>query len=303
MPFTLTILGCSSAAPTSERNPSAQVLDTGKHVFLLDCAEGTQMQLRKLHIKMSSIERVFITHLHGDHFFGLIGLMTTWHLLGRKDKLHIYAVEELKEAIDVLLRVSQTTLLYPVEYHFIDPEQHKLVFEDPQISVFTIPLHHRMPTCGFLFQEKPKPYNINKKAIEGLTLSFKAIHDLKAGKNITLPDGRTVDFRELTLPPPRQLSYAYCTDTGYHEPIAAYLKGVDVLFHEATFMSNEAALAAEKLHSTAREAALIAQRSGVKQLIIGHFSSRYKELTELLNEAREVFPNTVLAKDGVIFKW
>ncbi len=303
MPFVLTILGSSSAAPTSERNPSAQVLNTGKHLFLLDCAEGTQMQLRKMRLKMSSIERVFITHLHGDHFFGLIGLMTTWHLLGRKDVLHIYSVPELKEALDVMMKVSRTTLNYQVEYHFIEPELHSLIFEDKFIEVYTLPLNHRMPTCGYLFKEKPKSLNLNKSAILKLALPYPLLQDLKNGKDITLPDGKIISNTSLTLPPSKQLSYAYCTDTSYFEPLVKYITGIDVLFHEATFMESEVKLAAEKLHSTASEAAQIAKLAGVKQLIIGHFSSRYKELDPLLLEATEVFSNTVLAKDGFVFKF
>ncbi|MCX6272405.1 MAG: ribonuclease Z [Bacteroidetes bacterium] len=302
MSFTLTILGSNAAAPTSERHSSAQLLDTGQHLFLIDCAEGTQMQLRRFKAHFRKINHIFISHLHGDHFFGLIGLLTTFHLLGRDKPVTVYSIPALKEAIDLLLTITQTTLIYPVQYHFFDPDSPEILFEDNQISVSTLPLLHRIPTCGFLFREKPKPRNIKKTAIENVDIPYQLMPRLKNGEDITLDDGRVFLNKDFTVAPPDPLSYAYCSDTGYHEPLVPLIRGVDYLFHESTFIDKDKALALEKQHSTSKDAARIAQLAQVRHLLLGHFSARYKQLDILLQEACEIFPGTQLAEEGKIFR-
>lgn len=301
MPFTLTILGSNSATPTSTRHSSSQVLDTGKQLFLLDCAEGTQMQLRKLKVRFQRINHIFITHLHGDHFFGLIGLMTTFHLLGRDRPLHLYCTPELKEALDVLLKVSHTTLIYPVEYHFVEATESQLIYEDKYITVSTIPLLHRIQTCGFLFREKPKPRKIKKSAIADINIPVEAFSHFQQGRDYLTTKGEILKNEVFTTDPPPPVSYAYVTDTAYFEPLVENIRGVQYLFHEATFLEKESSLAKEKFHSTAKEAALIAKLAGAKKLYLGHFSSRYKELDQLLHEAATVFPDTELAEEGKVF--
>ena len=302
MSFTLTILGSSSAAPTSERNSSSQVLNTDHHVFLLDCAEGTQIQLRKNKIRLMKIDHVMITHLHGDHFFGLIGLLTTWHLLGRSKPIHIYSTPEIKPAIDLLLETTQATLIYPVIYHFHQTDHSEIIFEDKYITVSTIPLLHRIPTVGFLFQEKTKKRKINKAAISGKNLPFWVYDQLQNGEDVSLPDGEILTNQAFTTAPSSPLSYAYCTDTEFFEELANKVAHVDLLFHESTFCESESVMATEKQHSTARQAATIAKMADVGVLLLGHFSSRYKVLTPLLTEAKEVFDNVLLAEDGMIIK-
>lgn len=301
MPFTLTILGSNSAAPTSTRHSSSQVLDTGKHIILLDCAEGTQIQMRKMKIRFQRIDHIFITHLHGDHYYGLIGLLTTFHLLGRTRLLHIYSFPELKEAIDIQLKISQTTLIFPIEYHSLDSENPGIIFEDKHLTVTSLPLLHRIPTCGFVFREQPRPRKISKAAIADKDIPVEAFHTLQKGSDFLTAEGKLLQNSDYTIDPPAPASYAYCTDTGYFEDIIGQVRGVDCLFHESTFLDKDRSLAREKLHSTAKDAALIAKMAGAHQLILGHYSSRYKSLHEFLQEACEVFPETEMAEEGRIF--
>lgn len=301
MSFKLTILGCSSASPTSERNPSAQLLNTGKGgTILLDCAEATQIQIRRFRLRLLNIERILITHLHGDHIFGLPGLLATWHLLGRKKEVHIYAVEDLKTFLDDTFRISNTVLTYPLIFHVIDPSLHSCVYEDKHIEIHTLPLIHRIPTCGYLIREKPKELNIIKSRIDEFSLNYEQIKNLKAGKSIQLDNYKYLSPEEVTTKPSAPVSYAYCTDTSYSEELIPLISGVNMLFHEATFNDSDKLLATEKQHSTSRQAAMIAKNAGAKNLLIGHFSGRYKQLHELLAQAREVFPNTTLAVDGQV---
>ncbi|MHC1707381.1 MAG: ribonuclease Z [Bacteroidales bacterium] len=301
MGFKLTILGTNSASPTSSRLSSSQLLDTGKHLFLLDCAEGTQIQMRRFKIRFNRIEHIFITHLHGDHYYGLIGLLTTFHLLGRSKSLHIYAVPELKEVIEIQLKVSNTTLIYPLEFHFLDPTVAKMIYEDKFVTVQTLPLLHRIPTCGFLFREKPKPRKILKSAIADKDIPVEAFTILQHGDDFINADGRIYKNQDFTTSPEEVVSYAYCTDTAYYEPLIDQIRNISCLFHESTFLEKEASLAFEKQHSTASQAARIAKRARAGKLILGHFSSRYKDLSAFLHEASEVFPNTELAEEGITF--
>jgi ribonuclease Z len=301
MSFTLTILGSNSAAPTSERFSSAQVLKAGREILLLDCAEGTQIQLRRNKFSLLKINHIFISHLHGDHFFGLIGLLTTLHLLGRKEKVHVYGPQLLQSVIDYQLSVTETTLNYPLDFHTIDPTRPALLLENKEITVRSVPLLHRLPTCGFLIREKEPLRHIRK----GLNLEGRippeAFKDLQNGKDVRTYDGELILNQAVTLPGLPPVSYAYCTDTGFFEALAAQVKGVSCLFHEATFMEKDVHLAREKQHSTAKDAARIAAMAEAGRLIIGHFSSRYKDLDPLLAEAQQIFSRTELAGDNKTF--
>jgi ribonuclease Z len=259
MNFSLTVLGSNAAIPANNRNLSAHLLNANERFFLIDCGEGTQFQLRKYHISFRRIRHVFISHLHGDHFFGLIGLLNSMHLLGRKEELHLHAPYMLQEIITLQLDVSQTTLSYPLLFHALRMDQYDLVLEQERITVHSFPLRHTVPTCGFIFREKNPPRKV--------------------------PEAR---------------SYAYCSDTGYSEAIIPFVREVGLLYHEATFMQDLAASAADKLHSTAMEAAAIAEKAHVKKLLIGHFSARYEDIGPLLSEARSVFLETYPAEEGLV---
>jgi len=297
--FTVSILGSGAAIPLTHRNPSAQLIDVHGQLFLFDCAEGTQVQLRRQHFRIQKIDHIFITHLHGDHYFGLMGMITTQHLLGRENELHIYAYYQLEEIIKMHLHASQTILRYPLVFHAIDPEEHKTIMEGPSASVSTIPMSHNFPTCGFLIREKQAKPNIRKDFLEGKSLKNSDYARIKAGEDYVAPDGTVYPNNEITLAPRPSRAYAYCTDTAYDESIIPVVKGVDLLYHEATFMEDRIDDAKAKYHATAKQAAMIAKLAGVKKLALGHFSARYKELDGLLEEAKEVFPNSVLAEEGI----
>jgi ribonuclease Z len=259
MTFSLTVLGSNAAIPANNRNLSAHLLNANERFFLIDCGEGTQFQLRRYHISFQRIKRIFISHLHGDHFFGLIGLLHSMHLLGRKEELHLYAPAALQPILDIQMEASETRLIYPLIFHSLQMDQPALVCEEERISVHSFPLNHRIPTCGFVFREKNPPRKV-----------------------------------------PVARSYAYCSDTGYSEEIIPFITGVDLLYHEATFMQDKAIVAREKLHATAIEAATIASKAQVKKLLIGHFSARYEDIGPLLAEARSVFPETYAAEEGAV---
>jgi ribonuclease Z len=301
-PFTLTILGCSSATPTSERNPTAQLLAHGEKLFLLDCGEGTQVTLRKMHVHFQRIRHIFISHLHGDHFFGLIGLISSMHLLGRTKPLHIYGPPVLKEIIDLQLQASLTTLMYPLEFHATQAESPEVIFEDDALTITSFPMLHRIPTTGFLFKEKLSERRLTKEMIDSLGIPVHLFSRIKRGEDFTDADGTVFPNRSITLDPPTPRSYAFCSDTAYFEDIIPVISGADLLYHETTFMNDRAMNAREKFHSTTGQAASIAQKAGVKKLLIGHYSARYDELAPLLDEARLVFPATDLAVDGSFFE-
>jgi len=296
--FNVTILGSNSAIPTIKRNPTAHLVNHNERYFLIDCAEGTQIQLRKYRIKMQRIHHIFVSHLHGDHFFGLIGLISSMHLLGRKKELHIYAPSELENILNVQLEASQTELVYQLNFHPIDPDKHKNIYEDEKLIVETIPLDHRIPTCGFLFKEKMGKRKLNKDLINELNIPVNEYLNLKNGSDYTDSNGVTTKNDQLTSEPHPTRSYAYCSDTGYYEKIIPIVKNVDLLYHEATFAHEMVDVAREKFHSTSVDAATIAKKAEAKNLIIGHFSTRYESSQELLKEAKAVFKNTRAASDG-----
>ena len=301
MIFNITILGSNSAIPTLKRNPTAQVVNHNERLFLLDCAEGTQIQLRRFRLKMQRINHIFISHLHGDHFFGLIGLISSMHLLGRKKELYIYGPAQLNEILKIQLEASQTELIYPLIFQTTDPENNSVIYEDDKLEIQTIPLNHRIPTCGFLFKEKKGKRKLIRQKIRELNIPNEHLPGLKTGSDYTDENGIIHKNEEITTSPAEPRTYAYCSDTSYFEPIVPIIKEVDLLYHEATFLQDKAKIAADKFHSTAYEAASIAQLANVKKLIIGHYSNRYDNLELLLDEARSVFPNTELATDGLSF--
>lgn len=298
----LTILGCYSATPRSLTNPTSQVLEIKNHVFLIDCGEGTQVQLRKSKVKFSRINHIFISHLHGDHFFGLPGLISTFRLLGREKELHVYGPKGIKEAITLLLKLGDSWTNYPLYFHELTSKESELVFEDDKISVSTIPLDHRIYTNGFLFSEKMAPRGLNIEAVGKYRIDKSQFNNIKAGKDVVLDDGTTVENQKLTFDPPKPKSYAFCSDTSYNEAIIPLINGVDLLYHEATFLESEKHLTQKTKHATASEAATIAKKATVGQLILGHYSTRYKSIELFKDEAKKTFQNVELADDGKTFE-
>ncbi|MGB3850474.1 MAG: ribonuclease Z [Tunicatimonas sp.] len=298
MAFQLKILGANSATPAFGRHPTSQLLTVENFHCLIDCGEGCQMQLIRYRAKPSKITHIFISHLHGDHFFGLIGLLNTLSLGGRTDALSIFGPPGLADIIRVQLRQSHTVLKYPTHFTALRADASECIYESPQLRVSTLPMDHRIACTGFLFREAPKPRRINKDKLSA-DLSVADFKSLKAGDDLYHPDG-TLRSRnqDLTLPPRRSRSYAYCADTRYQASVADLVRGVDLLYHEATFMDAEADLAAARYHSTTVQAATLAREAQVEQLLIGHYSSRYRDLNPLLAEAQAVFPRTQLAQEG-----
>ncbi len=302
MPFELTILGSSSALPTSDRYPTAQVLNILGRFFLIDCGEGTQIQLRRQKIGFSKIKHILISHLHGDHYFGLIGLISTLNLLGIKTDLHIYSPSELINLLQPQLNSIKGETKVNLIFHPLNFKKPEKIYSDKRVEVFSFPVKHSISTCGFLFKEIKKEANIKKEAIQNYHIPIAKIKDIKAGSNFTTESGEIIQNKKLTTPPPQPRSYAFCTDTAYHEPIIDIIKDVDLLYHEATFPEEMKDFAQKTLHSTATDAAKIAKLANVKKLIIGHFSARYKDVTLFEKEARNIFKNTVAAEDGKTYK-
>ena len=298
----LTILGCYAATPRTITNPTSQVLEIKNRMFLIDCGEGTQVQLRKNKIKFSKINQVFISHLHGDHFFGLIGLISTFSLLGRTTDLHIYGPKGIKEIILLQLRLSNSWTNYDLYFHELESEVSETIFEDDKVVVTTIPLKHRVYTNGFLFQEKVGERKLNMDAVLNHEIESCYFQKIKNGKDITLEDGRIISNSILTFDPIQPKSYAFCSDTVYHEAIVPIIENVDVLYHESTFLESEDALALKTLHSTAKQAAQIALKANVKLLILGHYSTRYDSITVFQEEAKTIFSEVLLADDGKTFE-
>jgi len=296
--FELLILGSSSASPTSERNPSAQLLNIAERYFLIDCGEATQIQLRRFKARFQAIDHIFISHLHGDHFFGLPGLLSTMHLLGRKQELTIYCPKELKDIIDIVNSVSQTRLNYQINWHFTKDDGLNLIFEDAKVEVYSFPLKHRIYCTGFLFKEKPLVRKIDKFKLEKLNISVADIHALKAGNDVLNQNGELIKNAEVTLDPPKERNFAYCSDTIFDTTLLQYIKDVDLLYHESTFLEDNKERAKKTFHTTAKQAAELAKQAGVQQLVLGHFSARYNDLSAFLSEAKEVFENCMLATDG-----
>lgn len=293
----LTILGYNSAIPTVKSAPTAQFLEMEERCFLIDCGEGTQVQLRKAKAKFSKINHIFISHLHGDHVFGLPGLISSFRLLGRETPLHVYGPKGIKEMMETIFRITETHQGFEVVFHELSSKKSEKVFEDNRVEVFTIPLDHRIYCNGYLFKEKPKERHLNMHEISKYPeIEICDYHNLKRGKDIQLSDGYILKNENLTKPAEPSVSYAFCSDTRYLESIIPIIKNVDVLYHEATFLHDLKKMADYTGHTTALEAAKIARKANVKKLILGHFSNRYNDLSVFLNEACEIFPETHLPK-------
>ncbi|WP_369013854.1 ribonuclease Z [Flavobacterium anhuiense] len=297
----LTILGCYAATPRTLTNPTSQVLEIKNRLFLIDCGEGTQVQLRKNKIKFSKINHIFISHLHGDHLYGLIGTISTFSLLGRTTDLHIYGPKGIKELILIQLKLTESWTTYSLFFHELESKESEVIFEDKKVIVKTIPLKHRVYTNGYLFQEKPDERKLNVEAVQHYNIHVAYYQKIKNGGDITLDDGTIIENEKLTFDPPSAKSYAFCSDTVYNEDIIPIIQNTDILYHESTFLESEARLAEKTLHSTAKEAANIALKANVKQLILGHYSTRYDGIEPFKKEAEEVFPNVLLGDDGVSF--
>jgi ribonuclease Z len=297
--FSVTVLGSSAAIATGDRNLTSHLITHCNRMFLIDCGEGTQFRLRELHIKTNRIKDIFISHLHGDHFFGLIGLISTMHLMRRKEPLTIYGNEKLESLINLQLEASETSLFYPLKFVAVDADREQTLYDDGRLQVISLPLKHRIPTTGFLFREKEQPKHINKGIADQYGVPFIYYQALRDGKDYTAEDGEVIPNSILTKPSDTPRSYAYCSDTAYTEDIIESISGCDLLYHEATFKHELAAAAAEKMHSTNVQAATIAQKASAKMLMLGHFSARYENLEPLLHEAMTIFPNTIIAKEGI----
>ena len=293
--FELHILGCGSALPTTRHFPSSQVVNVRDKLFMIDCGEGAQLQFRKSRLKFSRLNHIFISHLHGDHCFGLLGLVSTLNLLGRTADLHIYSPHGLEKLLLPTFAFFNRQMTYKVLFHEFETKEPMLIYEDRSLTVTTIPLRHRMPTCGFLFAEKPRPNHIIREMIDFYRIPVYELNRIKNGADYVTPEGLVVPNDRLTTPaaPPRK--YAYCSDTLCLPGIVEQIKGVDLLFHEATFADSDEARACETFHTTASQAAGIACDAGVKRLLIGHFSARYEDESVLLQEAQALFPDTALA--------
>ena len=298
----LTILGCYAATPRTFTNPTSQVLEIKNRLFLIDCAEGTQVQLRKNKIKFSKINHIFISHLHGDHVYGLIGLVSSFMLLNRTSDLHIYGPKGIKEMITLQLRLSNSWTTYGLYFHELESTESEIVFEDEKVIVKTIPLQHRIYTNGYLFQEKMGEKKLNAEAMKHYQIETCYFQNIKNGKDITLDDGTFIENHKLTFEPVPPKSYAFCSDTIYNESLTEMIQNVDALYHESTFLESESALATRTMHSTAKQAAAIALKANVKQLILGHYSTRYENIEFFKEEAETIFPNVLLADDGKIFE-
>ena len=298
MKFEVTILGSSSATPVHNRNPTAQLLNCNEKFYLIDCAEGTQQQLIKFGLKASKIDYIFISHLHGDHYFGLIGLLSSMHLNGRIKPLYIYGPGAIREILELQFKHSDTTLKYELVYFVVNPTQSEVIFQNNDVTVETIILNHRIPCTGFKFTEKKRLRKLLVEKLEEQNISIDLYPLLKRGVDLTLPNGIILKNKDYTTDSAQPKTYAYCSDTLFDERYFDSIKNCDTLYHEATFLHEMIDRAVETHHTTALQAAQIAQIVGVKKLLIGHFSSRYKTLNGLLEEAQAVFENTSLAMEG-----
>ena len=302
MSFQLTILGSSSALPTSNRYPTAQALNVLGRFFLIDCGEGTQTQMRKYKIGFSKIDHIFITHLHGDHIFGLIGLISTFVLLGRKKDLHIYSHSDLKKYI-----TAQLKFLYPgditfkIVFHPLDYSGGKVIYEDKKVTIYSFPLSHRIPTCGFRFEEKAALPNLRPDKLEEYNIPIRDRQRIKEGGDFITADGKIIPHAELTINHYKPRSFAFCSDTRFQESYVESVRNVDLLYHEATFATDNQELANITFHSTGKDAATVAKQAEVEKLLIGHFSARYKDHSPILKEAMEIFPNTLAIMEGDVF--
>ena len=304
MTFEVTILGSNSALPAHGRHPTSQILNFNERLFMIDCGEATQIQMQRYKVRSSKIEHIFISHLHGDHYFGLIGLLTSYNLNHRTTPLHIHGPEQLKDIIDIQLAASNTILRFPLEFHTIEPRNGSVIYKEQNLRVCSLEMLHRIPCSGFLFEELITESNIIKEKIAEYQIPYQDIPAIKKGKDWTSPNGRVIPNSELTFPRHEPRKYAFCTDTLYNEDLLPYIDGVDLLYHEATFDTERAERAIETFHTTSADAGKLAKKAMVKKLLIGHFSSRYREpeMESLLQEACNEFANTELALEGKTFQ-
>ncbi len=303
MSFDLTILGSGAALPTAKRRPTSHYLVVKNRHILIDCGEGTQDALRKAHIHIQKITHIFISHLHGDHYFGLVGLLSTLHLLGRDKGLTVYGPKELEQIIRLQLEVGGSRLGFDLNFVVTEPSGKNLLFEDKLIQIWSFPLKHRIPTTGFIINEQPKERSINGELFRQDQVSLAAIPHLKAGRNYTDENGRMIDFEKYSFPAKESKSYAFCSDTIYLPSLIPYIEGVTVLYHEATFIEKDAERAKQTFHSTAKQAAEIAKTAGVQRLLLGHLSARYENNDAHLEEAQAVFQNVFVVDDGFKLSW
>ena len=294
----LTILGCFSATPRTDTNPTSQVLEINNHLFLIDCGEGTQVELRRNKIKFARIKHIFISHLHGDHFFGLVGLISTFRLLTRETELHIYGPKGLKDIITLQMKLSESWTNYPLIFHELTSKHSELIFEDEKVEVYTIPLDHRVYTNGFLFKEKPGDRKLDMNAVLNADIDVAYYRKIKQGFDVENKQGIKIPNHQVTKDPSKPKSYAFCSDTAYSEAIIPVIKHVDLLYHESTFLEKHEKLAAPTKHSTAKQAARIAKQAEVGMLLLGHYSTRYDNLKEFKSEAETIFKSVELARDG-----
>lgn len=298
-PFKVHILGCGSALPTLRHNPSSQVVEIRGKFFMVDCGEGTQTQLRRSKIKFTKINAVFISHAHGDHCFGLIGMISTFGMLGRTAPLHIYAPAGLQEIMKNQMDYFCNGFEYEVIFHDVDTSANKIIYEDRSLSVETVPLSHRVPCCGYIFREKPTLPHILRDMADYYNVPVSQFNNIKNGVDWIDNEGNIIPYTRLTKPSEPARSYAYCSDTRYMPKLHEYLKGVNVLYHESTYLNEDEGMARQFFHSTAAQAAQVAADSGVNTLVLGHYSARYDDESRLLSEAKEFFSNSILSDEGM----
>lgn len=299
-PFRVHVLGCGSALPTLRHNLSSQVVEVRGKLFMVDCGEGTQLQLRRSRLKFTKVVAVFITHLHGDHCFGLIGMISTFGMLGRVAPLHVYAPKAFEPILKSQIDFFCNGLEYDVVFHGVDTTATNTIYDDRSLTVETIPLRHRIPCCGYLFKEKPTLPHINKEMVDFHGVPTSQYNNIKNGQDWINPEGKTIPFTTLTLPADTPRSYAYCSDTVYLPKLYEQIKDVDLLYHESTYVTADMEIAHLHMHSTAAQAAQVAHDAHAKKLLLGHYSGRYEDENVLLDEAKQIFPNTILGYEGLV---
>ena len=298
--FNINILGCGSALPTTRHLATSQIVDLRDKLYMIDCGEGTQVQMRRMRVRFGRLAHIFISHLHGDHCFGLPGLISTLGMLGRTGELVVHGPKEVETYLRPVMDLFCRGMEFEVRFNPVDTRSHSLVMEDRSLSVYSIPLKHRIPTCGYLFAEKPKEAHIIREMTDFYQVPVRCMKDIKQGQDYVTPEGEVVPNSRLTRPAAPPKRYAFCSDTAYNRSIIPIIEGADLLYHEATFAECDLARAKETFHSTARQAAEIARDAHVKRLVIGHYSARYEDLSELHREAEAVFPCTILGNEGTV---
>ena len=298
--FNINILGCGSALPTTRHLATSQIVDLRDKLYMIDCGEGTQVQMRRMRVRFGRLAHIFISHLHGDHCFGLPGLISTLGMLGRTGELVVHGPKEVETYLRPVMDLFCRGMEFEVRFNPVDTRSHSLVMEDRSLSVYSIPLKHRIPTCGYLFAEKPKEAHIIREMTDFYQVPVRCMKDIKQGQDYVTPEGEVVPNSRLTRPATPPTRYAFCSDTAYNRSIIPIIEGADLLYHEATFAECDLARAKETFHSTARQAAEIARDAHVKRLVIGHYSARYEDLSELHREAEAVFPGTILGNEGTV---